>query len=75
MAGITTTGKKDSRVGGNNVTVNGVELDHNNFTDSTYTKRQTDCGYEAGGMKFIANDVTVKNSSIHDNACEVCGRT
>jgi len=55
--------------GGNNVTVDGVELDHNNFTDSTYTKANISCEYEAGGMKFTANDVTVENSNIHDNAC------
>jgi parallel beta-helix repeat protein len=52
-----------------NAVLDGVEIDHNNFTDSSYTKRNTDCGYEAGGFKWVTNNITVKNSSIHDNAC------
>ena len=52
------------------VTLNGVEIDHNDFTDTTYRKRRVDCGYEAGGVKFVASNVTIKNSSIHDNACK-----
>ena len=54
---------------GNGVTVNGVELDHNDFTDTTYTKRNWSCGDEAGGFKWVSDNVTVKNSKIHDNAC------
>jgi parallel beta-helix repeat protein len=52
------------------VTFDGVEIDHNNFTDTTYTQRNISCGYEAGGMKFVSNNITVENSSIHDNACK-----
>ena len=55
---------------GNGVTVDGVEIDHNNFTDTTYTKRNWSCGDEAGGFKWVTNNVTVKNSRIHDNACK-----
>ncbi len=54
---------------GNGAVVDGVELDHNNFTDDSYTTRNIDCGDEAGGYKWFANNVTVKNSKIHDNAC------
>jgi parallel beta-helix repeat protein len=49
--------------------VDGVEIDHNDFTDDTYTKRNISCDFEGGGMKWISSDVTVENSSIHDNAC------
>ena len=49
--------------GSHNITVDGVEIDHNNT-------RHIDCGYEAGGFKWVANNVTVKNSSIHDNLCK-----
>jgi parallel beta-helix repeat protein len=52
------------------VTIDGVEIDHNNFTDMTYTQRNVSCGYEAGGVKWVANDMTIENSSIHDNACK-----
>src|SRR5207245_4921180 len=55
---------------GNGVTVDGVEIDHNDFTDTTYTRRNWSCGDEAGGFKWVTNNVTVKNSSIHDNACK-----
>jgi parallel beta-helix repeat protein len=50
--------------------VNGVELDHNNFTNDTYRTRNVECGFEAGGFKWVANNVTVKHSNIHDNACK-----
>jgi len=55
---------------GTNVTVNGTEVDHNDFTDSTYTRRNWSCGDEAGGIKWVTNGMTVANSSIHDNACK-----
>ena len=55
---------------GNSVTVDGVEIDHNNFTDTTYTTRNWSCGDEAGGFKWVTNNITVKNSRIHDNACK-----
>jgi parallel beta-helix repeat protein len=48
---------------GDGVTVDGVEIDHNNT-------HHVSCGYEAGGFKWVANNVTVKNSKIHDNACK-----
>ena len=55
---------------GDNVVVNGVQIDHNNFTDDSYTDANIDCGYEAGGFKWVANNVTVENSTISDNACK-----
>ena len=55
---------------GNSVVVNGVQIDHNNFTNDSYTTRNIDCGYEAGGMKWTSNNVTVENSNVHDNACK-----
>src|SRR3954447_25043817 len=54
--------------GGNDV-LDGVELDHNDFTDHSYTTANLNCGIEAGGMKWVASNVTVKNSKIHDNGC------
>jgi parallel beta-helix repeat protein len=51
------------------VVVDGVEIDHNNFTDNRYKKANISCGYDAGGFKWIADNVTVTNSSIHHNAC------
>jgi parallel beta-helix repeat protein len=55
---------------GDGVTVDGAEIDHNNFTDRTYTRRKVSCGYEAGGFKWVADNVTVRNSRIHHNACK-----
>jgi parallel beta-helix repeat protein len=55
--------------GGNDV-LSGVEIDHNNFTDDTYTRANVDCGFEAGGFKWASDNVTVENSEIHDNACK-----
>jgi parallel beta-helix repeat protein len=49
---------------GDGVTVDGVEIDHNR-TDKTIS-----CGYEGGGFKWVANNVTVRNSKIHDNSCK-----
>lgn len=54
---------------GANSTINGVEIDHNNFTDDTYKKRNIACSFEAGGAKWVNNNITVSNSRIHDNAC------
>jgi parallel beta-helix repeat protein len=50
-------------------TVDGVEIDHNNFTDDSYTTANHQCADEAGGFKWTADNVVIKNSSIHDNAC------
>ena len=55
---------------GNGVTVGNVEIDHNDFTDRTYTRRNWSCGDEGGGFKWVTNNVTVENSRIHDNACK-----
>ena len=55
--------------GGNDV-LDGVEIDHNNFTDDTYTRANSGCGFEAGGFKWVSDNVTVENSEIHDNACK-----
>jgi len=54
----------------NGVTINGVEIDHNDFTNTSYTTRNWDCGDEAGGVKWVTNNMTIKNSSIHNNACK-----
>jgi parallel beta-helix repeat protein len=48
---------------GDHVVVDGSEIDHNNTHDVS-------CGYEAGGFKWVADDVTVRNSSIHHNRCK-----
>lgn len=55
--------------GGSGSTVDGVEVDHNNFTDSSYSKRNIDCDFEAGGLKWVNDNLTVRNSKVHDNAC------
>ena len=57
----------DSR--GDGAVIDGVELDHNNFTDNSYSTRNVSCSDEAGGIKFLADNVTIRNSSVHDNAC------
>jgi len=49
--------------------INGAEIDHNNFRDNSYLARNIDCGTEAGGFKWVSNNMTVVNSSVHDNAC------
>jgi parallel beta-helix repeat protein len=54
---------------GDNAVVNGVEIDHNNFVDNSYSAPNVYCGDDAGGLKWIADNVTVVNSSKHDNAC------
>jgi parallel beta-helix repeat protein len=56
--------------GANGWVIDGAEIDHNNFTDDTYTKRNSGCGYEGGGVKWTADNTTVKNSTVHDNACK-----
>ena len=55
---------------GDHVTINGVEIDHNDFTDTSYTTRNWSCGDEAGGVKWVTNNMTIENSTIHDNACK-----
>jgi parallel beta-helix repeat protein len=52
-----------------NAIIDGVEIDHNNFTDDSYTTQNIDCNFEAGGMKWIVPNLTIQNSKIHDNAC------
>ncbi len=54
---------------GHGAVVNGAEIDHNNFSNNAYTSRNNSCGNQAGGFKWIANNVTVTNSRVHDNAC------
>jgi parallel beta-helix repeat protein len=54
---------------GDNAVIDGAEIDHNNFTDNRHRKANVSCGYDAGGFKWIADNVTVKNSSVHHNAC------
>ncbi len=52
-----------------NTTVDGAEIDHNNFTNDAHTTLASSCGHEAGGFKWVGDNITVKNSYIHDNAC------
>jgi parallel beta-helix repeat protein len=52
-----------------NTTVDGAEIDHNDFTDDSHTTRSHSCGDEAGGFKLVADNVTIENSYVHDNAC------
>lgn len=52
-----------------NSTVDGVELDHNNFTNDSYTTANHNCDDEAGGFKWVGSGNIIKNSSVHDNAC------
>jgi len=54
---------------GNNSIVTGAEIDHNNYTNDSYTTRNVSCAFEAGGYKWAANNVAVVDSRIHDNAC------
>jgi parallel beta-helix repeat protein len=50
-------------------TVDGTEIDHNNFTDDTYTAANHNCDDEAGGFKWVGSGNTIRNSYVHDNAC------
>jgi hypothetical protein len=54
---------------GNSVTIDSVEVDHNNFTNTSYTTANHSCNDEAGGIKWVTNDMTITNSNVHDNAC------
>lgn len=54
---------------GTGTVLDGVEIDHNNFADDTYQRRNIDCDFEAGGLKWVNDNLTIKNSSVHDNAC------
>jgi parallel beta-helix repeat protein len=56
--------------GANGWVITGAEIDHNNFTDDRYTTRNINCGYQAGGVKWTADNATIQNSNIHDNACK-----
>jgi len=56
--------------GANGWFISGAEIDHNNFTDNTYKTRNISCGYQAGGVKWTADNTTIQNSQIHDNACK-----
>ena len=55
---------------GTSAVINGAELDHNTFTNDSYTTQSASCASEGGGMKFVATNVTITNSKIHDNACK-----
>lgn len=56
--------------GANGSVLDGVEIDHNNFTNSSYTTANNNCDDEAGAIKWAATtSFTVKNSKVHDNAC------
>jgi hypothetical protein len=52
-----------------NTVVDGAEIDHNDFTDDSHTTEASSCGHEAGGFKWVGDNITVENSYIHDNAC------
>ena len=54
---------------GRGVVIDGAEIDHNNFTNDAHTTANVSCAADAGGYKWVADNVTVKNSRIHDNAC------
>jgi parallel beta-helix repeat protein len=54
---------------GPNATIDGAEIDHNNFTNDAYTAPTVRCDNDAGGFKWVTDNITVKNSKIHDNAC------
>ena len=56
--------------GANGWVIDGAEIDHNNFTDDRYTTRNINCDYQGGGVKWTAQNVTVRNSYVHDNACK-----
>ena len=56
--------------GANGWLIFGAEIDHNNFTDDTYTTRNISCAYQAGGVKWTADNATIEYSRIHDNACK-----
>lgn len=55
--------------GATGAVINGAELDHNNYTTAAYTTANLNCDTAAGGFKWVANQVTVTNSYVHDNAC------
>ena len=50
----------DSKVSG--TLVDGTEIARNGFGES--------CGFEAGGVKFVAVHTTVRNTFTHDNFCK-----
>lgn len=52
-----------------NTMLDGVEIDHNNFTNDAYTTANINCDFEAGGFKWVGSGNTITNSSVHDNAC------
>jgi len=56
--------------GANGWVITGAEIDHNNFTNDTYTTRNISCGYQAGGVKWTADYATIQHSKVHDNACK-----
>jgi Right handed beta helix region len=45
-----------------------LELDHNGFQPDHVTSGG-ECGHEAGGFKWVADNITVQYAQIHDNAC------
>ena len=61
---------------GNNAVVDGVELDHNNFTNDSYTTPNVNCGFEAGGFKWVADNVTVRELTRSTTTrARACGST
>jgi parallel beta-helix repeat protein len=56
--------------GANGWVITGAEIDHNNFTNNTYSTRNVSCGYQAGGVKWTADNTTIQHSKVHDNACK-----
>jgi len=55
--------------GARDFVVDSAELDHNDFTNDAYTTRSHSCGDEGGGFKWVASNITIENSYVHDNAC------
>lgn len=55
---------------GDGITINGADISWNNFTNDAHTTRSHSCGDEAGGVKWVADDVWIANSTISNNACK-----
>lgn len=61
--GVGTVGQAQGTV------VDGAEIDHNNFTNDSYTTANISCGFEAGGIKWVGSNNTFTNLNVHDNSC------
>ena len=46
-----------------------LSIDHNAF-QADHVTPGGECGHEAGGFKLVADNVTIKNARVHDNACK-----